>query len=262
MVDWRAVIADEMRLPGGVTAADAMAELSELLRSPDPELRDELATTALYGLLDALDAETRLRLGDAMAGRLTDPALHVRAFPPLILAGLVTRGEFREAWVDMFEAWYPSEQDLRGYDPELGWLHAFAHGADLLGAFGRCAPIAPERMLRLGAARLLAPTDYVLRDQEDDRLAYALAQTLTRAELSPEESVDWLEPVAATFEAGEPGPVPAFASNAMRTLRMLYLFADRGLRVRGNEETVRVRYAEAVKERVAQVTGIVFPGLG
>ena len=34
-------------------------------------------------------------------------------------------------------------------------------------------------MLRLAAARLVAPTEFVLRDQEDDRLGYAMTLTCT-----------------------------------------------------------------------------------
>jgi len=86
--------------------------------------------------------------------------------------------------VPSFEGWYVAEQDLRGYDEKLGWLHAIAHGSDLLGAFGLVPAVEPRRMLDLGIARLLAPTDQVLRDLEDDRLGAALAVTLTRPELS------------------------------------------------------------------------------
>lgn len=261
MVDWSAVIADNMQLPEGLTAPAALVELTEMLRSPDPVTRDDLATTAITLLLDDLDDATRIRLGDVMAARLTEPELHVRTFPPLILGGLVRRGAFREAWLEAFEAWYPNEQDLRGYDPELGWLHAFAHGADLLGVYGRCEHVAPERMLRLGVARMLAPTDHVLRDQEDDRLAYALALTLTRTELTEGDAVAWLDEVVAEFENGEPGPVPPFASNTMRTLRCLYLFVDRGMNVRGQAGVVTVRHGDVLKERIGQVLGTAFPGL-
>ncbi|MCC9903846.1 DUF2785 domain-containing protein, partial [Streptococcus agalactiae] len=29
-------------------------------------------------------------------------------------------------------SWLIDEPDFRGFDEELGWIHAFAHGADLL----------------------------------------------------------------------------------------------------------------------------------
>ncbi|MGW6277632.1 DUF2785 domain-containing protein [Kribbella sp. NPDC055071] len=66
-------------------------------------------------------------------------------------------------------------RDLRGYDRELGWLHAVAHGGDLLGAFGRSSPVPPDEVLALASERLIAPADVVWRDHEHDRLGYAIA---------------------------------------------------------------------------------------
>jgi len=240
-----------------------VAELTTLLRSPDPAVRDEFAYVRLAKLVPHLNADHRLRLGDAMLPALQDPQTHVRTFAPLILAVLVEGGAYRPQWQAAFEAWYPAERDLPGYDSELGWLHAFAHGADLLGEFGRCEQVAPAAMLRLAAERLLAKTDYVLRDQEDDRLAHALALTLSRAELTAEESVAWLDAIEADFSAGEPGPVPAHATNTMRTLRPLYLLADRGVRTGWNQEpALQLRHRDSVKERLAAVLGLVAPFAG
>jgi Protein of unknown function (DUF2785) len=263
MTDWRAVIDNDLRLPDGLSLADAVGELSDALRSPDPELRDRLAYTVLARLVPRLDGELRGALGDAMAARFQDPEIQARTFAPLILAALVEQGEFRPSWPAAFEAWYPAETDLRGHDEKLGWLHAVAHGADLLGAFGRCPQVDPASMLRLAAARLLARTDHVLRDQEDDRLAYAMALTATREELTEEQSVDWLDAIAADFEAGEPGPVPAHASNAMRTLRLLYLLADRGVRPSWAEgDPMPFAHRDPVKRRLAEVLSLVAPFAG
>ncbi|MCZ0986511.1 hypothetical protein O1M54_14170 [Streptomyces diastatochromogenes] len=70
----------------------------------------------------------------------------------------------------------------------------------------------------------------------------------------------WLAPVAAAFRTGEPGPVPAWASNAMRTLRMLYVLADRGLSRRNTDEPPRsLTHREAVLEELARTLAIVAP---
>ncbi|MEU9858818.1 hypothetical protein [Streptomyces sp. NPDC047974] len=51
----------------------------------------------------------------------------------------------------------------------------------------------------------------------------------------------------------------AHVSNAMRTLRMLYLLADVGVRPRtGAPVPVRTRHAEALKRRLAEVLAPVF----
>lgn len=253
---------DDLRLPDGLSLADAVAELTQALRSPDPVLRDELALTVLLDLVPRLDPAMRCTLGASMEASLQDPEIQARTFAALILAELVGQGEFQPSWLAAFEAWYPAETDLRGYDQELGWLHAVAHGADLLGAFGCCPQVDPASMLRLAAARLLAPTDYVLRDREDDRLGYAMALTCTRAELTESESVAWLDPVAADFEAGSPGPVPPHASNTMRTLRMLYLLADRGVLPPTGGEPMPFAHPNAVKGRLADVLSLAAPYAG
>lgn len=66
------------------------------------------------------------------------------------------------------------ERDLRGHDPELGWLHAAAHGADPLAARSRLPGQDLVPLAELAVARLLAPTDHLFDAQEDDRIAYAL----------------------------------------------------------------------------------------
>lgn len=170
MTDWEAVIDGDFRLPEGLSQRDAVAELAGMLRDPDPAIRDELA----YTVLDQLIPD----LGDEMASRFTSHELHVRSFGALVLASVVNRGLFREQWLEAFAAWYPRERDLRGYDPELEWLHA----ADLLGAFGLHDQVRPERMLSLAVVRPRTPTEYVFAELEASRLAHGIALTLTRGE--------------------------------------------------------------------------------
>ena len=86
--------------------------------------------------------------------------------------------------------------------------------------------------------------------------------SLTRPELTERRSVDWLAPVTADFEAALPGPVPAYASNTMRTLRVLYLLADRGVRTATDTAAVPLAHARAVREAVAGVLAVNCPYAG
>ncbi|MFI1396031.1 hypothetical protein [Streptomyces sp. NPDC020681] len=98
---------------------------------------------------------------------------------------------------------------------------------------------------------------------EDDRLGLAIALTLTRPELTEQQAVDWLKPIAEEFAAGQPGPVPAQASNTMRTLRVLYLLADRGVRPHPYDgDPLTPPHAGAVREAVAAVLAIASPYAG
>jgi hypothetical protein len=175
----------------------------------------------------------------------------------------VESGAWRREWWRAFADWFPAETDLRGYDPVLGWVHAAAHGADLLAALARRPGQEPLALAESAVARLLAPTGHLFDAQEDDRLAYALAQILSHPGLTEVQSAQWLEPVAKAFRTGEPGPVPAWASNTMRTLRMLYVLADRGLSTRNTAEPPHaLTHREAVLKALADTLAIVAPYTG
>ena len=75
-------------------------------------------------------------------------------------------------WYAGFARWWRGEQDLRGWDAPLGWLHAVAHGADALRAFGRSPRLSATDLgdvLDLAVDRLLVKTDYLFAQDEDGR---------------------------------------------------------------------------------------------
>ncbi|MDX2544508.1 DUF2785 domain-containing protein [Streptomyces sp. WI04-05B] len=246
----------------GAARTAALGALVADLRSPDPVVRDEGAYGAAVRWIPGLDALERRWLGDRTAELFDDPGIQARAFAPLVLARLVDAGVWRQEWWEAFAGWYPGETDLRGYDSELGWVHAAAHGADLLAALARRPEQDPAPLFELVVARLLADTGQVFDAQEDDRIARALAQLLCRPGLAAAGSVGWLDAVSAAFRTGEPGPVPPWASNAMRTLRMLYLLVDRGLLAPGGDgPPSTVTHREAVLDALAATLAIVTPYL-
>ncbi|MEU7133469.1 DUF2785 domain-containing protein [Streptomyces sp. NPDC046261] len=260
MINWQTVWEADCAVPRDLPLDELVRELSLALRDPDPEVRDGAPYVVLRTWIgrDVIAGELRTALGDRMAARFTDPEIQARTFAPLVLAMIVARGDHSPRWQAAFERWYPAETDLRGHDAGLGWLHAVAHGADLLARFGLHPAVDPARMLDLAAARLLARTDYVFEEQEDDRLARAIALTLTRPELDQEQALAWLAPIRAAFAALPGGPTPPYASNCMRTLRMLYLLADRGIRPHAGADAVPLRHRDAVKSTLADVLEPVF----
>ncbi|MFF2038893.1 DUF2785 domain-containing protein [Kitasatospora sp. NPDC058170] len=240
---------------------DLLALVSAELRSPDPGIRDGLAYEQFCRWVPLLAPDQLGSLGDRMAERFADPEIQARTFAALVLAEIVDAGAHQPSWLEAFARWYPAETDLRGWDGSLGWLHAVAHGADLLAAFGRSPLVDPAPLLDVAAARLTAPTDHVWDALEDDRLGQALALVLTRAELTERQSVAWLEPIAAR-EPRRPGTVPAPVSNTLRTLRVLYLLADRGVRPARGAEPLTLRHAGALKRHLAEVLAVNAPYAG
>lgn len=240
LVHWPSLAADGFPFPDGVAPARLAGELSAMLVSADPDVRDAHACTAAArwireGHLDeVLDV-----LGDTAASRFTHPEVQARTFAPLVLRhvleravtapGLVSEAA-AERWYAAFAAWYPAERDTRGWDDALGWLHAVAHGADAAAAFAQALPARRTDLLELCARRMTAVgADYRYAQLEDARLARALTRILLAPGLTAEQATGWLTVVADALEGGGPGPVPVWAFNTFATLQALHLHLACGL---------------------------------
>jgi hypothetical protein len=235
-----------------------LRSLVEDLASPDPSVRDDHAYAALSRLVArGLPPADRTWLAARMLDRLGHDRVEARAFAPLVLAALVTAGHGEEAWVPTVTRWWLGETDLRGHDPALGWIHAVAHGADFYGACGLAGVGDAEELLDALAARIVAPTEHVWRDQEDDRVARAVTFVLARPGLPVGVATGWLGAVGALFASGSPGAVPPEASNTMRTLRSLHVAL--GEQVLRDDEPVVVEHAEVVRAAAAQLLAEVTP---
>jgi hypothetical protein len=242
VTDWSAIIAADFAVPANGALPELAGELLDALCSPDPELRDEQACPVLTAWIVAGHLDDQLTgLGDRVIRLLAHPQIQARTFAALILAVLVHRDTAAAVldtptvlrWRDGFAHWWLAETDLRGWDDERGWLHAVAHGADVIGELGlspRLDGDALAGLLDLACARLLAPTSQIFAHQEDDRVALAMATVLTRPELTEASATGWLGTVHRSFKDRPPGPVPAPLANTVRALRSLYLMADRGFR--------------------------------
>lgn len=230
---------------------ELVGELGEMLASPDPVDRDELGYSIVATWLSrgVIPTHLRIELGDRMAQRFSADDIWTRTFAPLVLDVLVTHGTFEDRWVAPFGQWYPEEADLRGHDAELGWLHAVAHGADLLGTFGRHPAVQPALMLDVAARRLTASTRHLWADGEDERLGQAISLTLTHPELAEADALAWIDAVANSWASIEPGPPPAWVSNAARTLRVVVAMTLTGVRSE-NYPTRPLLHAEVVRTRL------------
>ena len=235
-----------------------------MLVSPDPEVRDERAYTAVArwtgeGHLDEILED----LGDAAADRFTHPEIQARTFAPLVLRCVLTRGQAAsgtvpetaaERWYASFASWYPSERDTRGWDDALGWLHAVAHGADAAAAFAVALPERRTELLELCAHRMTAVhADYRYAHLEDARLARALSLILLTPDLTAQQATGWLGIVADALDGGGPGPVPPWASNPFATLQSLHLHLTRGLADGGVPSHSRI-----VAERAAAILRLAY----
>lgn len=183
-----------------------------------------------------------------MLERLEHERAEARSFAALVLASLVGAGDFDESWVPAVARWYVSEDDLRGHDEQVGWVHAVAHGADFFGECGAAGFGDSRELLDALARRLVAPTTVVWRDQEEDRVECALALVLTRDNIDEAIGLGWTGHVRTLFETGMPGPVPAEASNTLRSLHVAL-----GEEVLHDGRPVEVALAGAVRYDLAEL---------
>ena len=266
-LDWAAIAAEGYRYPHGATASHLAAELTERLTSRDPRVRDIQAySTAAVWIRDGRFDAVLEQVGDDAAGRFGHPEVQARTFAPLVLDLVLTRSlrapglvpdAAAEGWYAAYSAWYPAERDTRGWDDELGWLHAVAHGADVASTFAEVLPRHRGGVLELCALRMTArDTDYRYAQLEDARLARAITAVLLTADLTLDHATDWLAIVEDAFADAGPGPVPAWASNTFATLQSLHLHLARGLVDGGTPP-----HADAVAARVAAILRGPYPWL-
>ena len=208
---WRSIAKSNYAVPAS-ESADALApELSALLGSPDPELRDDLAysilgTWILHGQLSSsslisLSDEWKSNLKSGIGETGTNSVLK-RSFSALCLSEAAKR-EARSPFMGALRyhdlvaqaiEYLQAERDLRGYDAVLHWIHATAHTADLLGALANSPMLTKEEassILRAIAARLsTAPQVYTQGEQ--DRLAAAAVSVIRRKDFDKSFFDGWL----------------------------------------------------------------------
>ncbi|WP_371665395.1 hypothetical protein OG306_15565 [Streptomyces sp. NBC_01241] len=119
LVDWASIAADGFPFPEGVPASRLAAELSAMLVSADPEIRDDYAYTGVaQWIKEGHFDEVLQALGDTAATRFSHPEVQARTFAPLVLCSVLTRGnavpglvpkEAVERWFARFSTWYLAE---------------------------------------------------------------------------------------------------------------------------------------------------------
>lgn len=242
-----------------VPAMDAatLDRLIEDLGSPDPQVRDEGAYSTLApAIVDGEIDESQWRdLAAAMVERLQAPTTEARTFAPLILAVLVEVGDWNPLWFNAVRDWYLAEDDLRGHDPQVGWLHAVAHGADFFGACGAAGRVPGEELIDVLAKRALRPTEHVWRDQEEVRLATAIAYALSSPALGVDGATGWLADVRQALEGV--GLPTAWSANTLRTLHALHV--GLGEQVLLNGSPLEIPHGAIVRDQVADVIQLTQP---
>jgi Protein of unknown function (DUF2785) len=206
---WRNIATHGFAPPEGERTAALAHELSKMLASTDPELRDDLAYSILGRWIarpGILEPQTLNDLTDEWRTNFNAPgadAVLLRSFSALCLASMARR-ELRtpfmgpdryHALVTEAIAYLQEEKDLRGWDPQLGWVHATAHTSDLLAALAANPQLSKEEESAILTAigRRLSSAPRVYTQGEQDRLAVAVNAVVRRADFDQPLFDKWLE---------------------------------------------------------------------
>lgn len=216
---WRGIVRTDYAVPSGEQLMPLAHELSALLASPDPELRDEFGYSILAAWifqkrliepapLRELIAEWTKNL-DAGIGSTDTDAVFLRSFSALMLSVAVARDNaapYLEAadvksLLTASLAYLAREQDVRGYDAQKGWMHSAAHTADLVKflARSRHLPTGAQREIldAIGEKMRGAPVVYIFG--EDQRFARAVLSIVNREDFDREGFDAWVGRVAPVW---------------------------------------------------------------
>jgi len=208
---WRDVAKHHYEVPVGESSGALAHELSGILGSPDPELRDDLAYSILARWIyrGNLDADDVRKLADAWVTNLKDGiaesgtnSVLKRSFSALCLASIAERdlktqvldAPHYHRLVASAVLYLQAERDLRGYDAKLGWIHATAHTSDLLQALANNSRLTPEegpQILDAVHSRLATAAE-VYTQGEQDRMAQAVLAVIRRTDFKVEVFDAWL----------------------------------------------------------------------
>ncbi len=272
---WEAIVDHDFAVPEGADPLELVLELSDLLGSPDSELRDTFG----YGipaawiwrdrridpagrrvLIERWTANLRRGIGESS----TDATL-LRSFSALdlsLLAALddadpyLTREEFSGLLAAAL-AYLRDERDVRGWDPRVGWVHTTAHTADLLKFLARNRHLerGEQRAILDAVAAKLGAAGQVYVWGEDERLALTVASIVRREDFDAAAFDAWIAGLAGDAKrlwANPPGIDPDLfraVENAKNVLKSLAI----ALAVQENPPPAVAAARDAVVRTVARM---------
>ena len=198
------------------------------LGDTSPEIRDDLVFTSFArGIQEELFTQEQFHFiakGISSDGGLDKEIDKIglstveRSFRALIYANLlsadgnehsifyqVLQSDIRNTMLNQGLYYLSKEKDTTGFSSQYGWVHAFAHGADLLTEVV-CHPDFPKNRVHevfdiLG--QLFKRITIRFTDDEDWRLARVLYEPILQGKLEQEQVASWIKTVDFPIEERE-----------------------------------------------------------
>jgi Protein of unknown function (DUF2785) len=191
--------------------------LTQCLSSADPVLRDEIAFEALSHYLRGklVTNEAMLQLAEVLQAqmRAPDPDGFLRPFAALALSEVARaervapflEPEKRQAMLASAIGYIRSIDDYRGFDPQSGYRHNVAHGADLMLQLALNPAFGKDELLSIrdALAVQIAPKGQSYITGESERLARPILFVAQRNLISEAEWTAWFAQVAGPGDLGK-----------------------------------------------------------
>ena len=202
--------------------------LLEHLGDPSPEIRDELVFTSLArGLQEELFSLEQFQF--ISEGVSSDEGLYKeidsrgvsalkRSFRALIYANLLScdgtkeslyyqqlSSPIRATMLNQGLHYLTKEKETTGYSPQFGWIHAFAHGGDLLTEV-ICHPSSSKSDIVEAfeiIGKIFKRVEIRFTNDEDWRLARVLYEPILQGKLDQEQVASWIKTVDFPIEERE-----------------------------------------------------------
>jgi hypothetical protein len=204
----------ECKVPKGESAAALVNEAVSFQSSREPFWRDDIGYQVVLQCVyrqHRLTPAERRTLVEALAvnlrrgvGESNTDTVFLRSFSALDLSVIqalevqdpvLDDAGFRNL-ADAALAYLVQEKDGRGFEPDVGWIHATAHTADLIKFLARDPRFTPADQARLLDAIWLKATAAETPGWdfgEDERIASALLSVTRRADFDSAAFGEWLE---------------------------------------------------------------------
>ena len=202
--------------------------LLEHLGDPSPEIRDNLVFTSLArGIQEELFTQEQFHFisetiisDEGVEKEIDKIGLSTldRSFRALIYANLLSadankqsifyqglKADIRYILLDQGLHYLLKEKDTTGFSSQYGWVHAFAHGADLLTEVV-CHPEFPNKKVHEGLdilGQVFKRNSIRFTDDEDWRLARVLYEPILQGKIEQEQVASWIKTLDFPIEERE-----------------------------------------------------------
>lgn len=202
--------------------------LLEHLGDPSPEIRDDLVFTSLArGIQEELFTQEQFHFiaetissNEGVEKEIDKIGLSTleRSFKALVYANLLSadanpqsifyqrlKVDIRYILLDQGLHYLEKEKDTTGFSSQYGWVHAFAHGADLLTEVV-CHPDFPNKKVYEGLdilGQVFKRISIRFIDDEEWRLARVLYEPILQGKIDQEQVASWIKTLDFPIEERE-----------------------------------------------------------